>query len=60
MTEVTITYTAEITETFTAMGIPENLEEVDIERFIKAQLGVDDVHVKNLKLFPREIKGVAT
>ena len=57
MLEITVTYTAEITETFTAMGIPENLNEAEVEKFLLSELSADDVHVRNLKVFPREIKG---
>ena len=55
MKEYTIVYTAEITEVVVA----EELADIDKEQlaaWIESKLKVDDVHVKDLKVFPREVK----
>lgn len=56
MKEYTITYTAEITEVFTNEGIdePAELDKDNIAAWIEDKLKVDDVHVKNVKVFERE------
>ena len=57
MKEYTLVYNAEITEIFTSEGIdePAELDKDNIAAWIESKLKVDDVHVKNLKVFEREV-----
>lgn len=57
MKEYTLTYTAEITEVIKS-DIPLYLHDNDknaIANWIGSKLDVDDVHVKNIKVFERDI-----
>ena len=59
MTEYTIVYTAEITEVVKTDEPLENMVYSDknaIANWIGAKLNADDVSVKNIKVFPREIE----
>lgn len=56
MKEYTLIYNAEITEIFTSEGIDESAEfdKDNIAAWIESKLNVDDVNVKNVKIFERE------
>lgn len=64
MKEITITYTAEITTILKSTDFfIGRLENIDAEQFANADmkvakriLGLDDVKVKNIKKFEREVK----
>lgn len=59
MTEYTIVYTAEITEVVKTDEPLEGTVYSDknaIANWIGAKLNADDVSVKNIKVFPREIE----
>lgn len=56
MTEYTITYIAEITKVVTTNKKPEDVDKNAIANWIGRELNVDDVHVKNVKVFPREVE----
>lgn len=64
MKEITITYTAEITKILKSTDyFIGRVGDIDAEQFAKADmnvakriLGLDDVHVKNVKKFEREVK----
>lgn len=54
MKEYTITYTADITEVYEAERLPEHMTNPeDMAGWIECKLEVDDVHVKNVKVFER-------
>ena len=57
MKEYTIIYNAEITEVFTSEGIdePAELDKDNIAAWIESKLKVDDVNVKSIKVFEREV-----
>ena len=59
MKEITVTYTLEVTEIYkdvpdgAPIRIPEDRQK-RMERLCKEDLGADDVHVRDLKLFIRD------
>lgn len=54
MKEYTITYTAEVTDVYEAECLPEHMTNPEaMAEWIKCKLEVDDVHVKNVKVFER-------
>lgn len=57
MKEYTLIYNAEITEVITndGMDLPAELDKENIQAWLEDKLGVDDVHVKNIKVFERDI-----
>ena len=57
MKEYTLIYKAEIKEVITndGMDLPAELDKENIEAWLEDKLGVDDVHVKNIKVFERDI-----
>ena len=57
MKEYTLIYKAEITEVITndGMDLPAELDKENIEAWLEDKLSVDDVHVKNIKVFERDI-----
>lgn len=66
MKEYTITYTAEITEVWKSDEHTCEFEETcfadgaeGIEAYLENALDADDVHVKSVKVFEREVNGDA-
>lgn len=57
MKEYTIIYKAVITEVITndGMDLPSELDKENIEAWLEDKLKVDDVHVKDIKVFEREV-----
>lgn len=57
MKEYTLIYNAEITEVITndGMDLPAELDKENIQAWLEDKLGVDDVHVKNFKVFERDL-----
>ena len=54
MKEYTIIYNAEITEVIKGDEFRE-MDKEQIAAWIESKLGVDDVHVKSVKVFEREL-----
>lgn len=57
MSEITVTYTMEVTEIY--KDCPDDLQPRKnmrrrLERILEEELGADDVHVRDLKLFIRD------
>ena len=55
MKEYTLTYTAEITEVIKSDAPLYDNDKNAIANWIGSKLNVDDVHVKNVKVFERDI-----
>ena len=57
MKEYTLIYKAEITEVITndGMDLPAELDKENIEAWLEDKLNVDDAHVKDIKVFEREV-----
>lgn len=58
MKEYTLIYTAEITEVLKTDEPLENYvysDKDNLGAWIESKLGVDDVHVKNIKVFERDV-----
>lgn len=57
MKEITVTYKMEVTEIY--KGVPDDLTprkdmQERLERILKEDLGADDIHIRDLKLFIRD------
>ena len=58
MKEYTVTYTAEITEVVKTDDIENYVytDDSDLAGYVAHKIDADDVHVKNIKMFEREVK----
>lgn len=55
MKEYTLIYNAEITEVIKPSEPLKDNDPEQIAAWIESKLGVDDVHVKNVKVFERDL-----
>lgn len=56
MTEYTITFKADVTEIIVPPATIKTNDPESIAKWMKHKLGVDDVRVHDVKVFPREVE----